>query len=200
MKQSVVDQSTESTTWLTPERREFPRSVSRRSGVNIDLCWHCKCCASGCTFSDAMDYHPNQMIRLAQFGMKEEALSASAIWICVSCNTCSIECPQGIDMASVMDAFRQMAIEEGAPIGEPDILMFHREVINSIHRHGRTHKIEIMMRYKLRKRDWFSDMNLGMRMMAKRKLDLRPSRVHHLSRVRSIFQKVAREKDYEQTN
>lgn len=200
MKQYVVDRATEPIIRLTPERKAFSKNVSRRSGVNIGLCWHCKCCASGCTFSDAMDYHPNQMIRLAQFGLKEEALSASAIWICVSCNTCSIECPQGIDMASVMDAFRQMAIEEGAQIGEPDILMFHREVISSIRRHGRTHKIEIMMRYKLKKRDWFSDMNLGMRMMAKRKLDLKPSRVHHLSRVRNIFQKVAREKDYERTN
>ena len=200
MKQSGVEQTMGSGSQLPQNRGDFAKAVSCRSGVNISLCWHCKCCSSGCTFSDAMDYHPNQVIRLVQLGMKQTALSASAIWICVGCNTCSVECPQGIDMAPVMDTLRQMAIEEGVRIGEPDILTFHKEVVHSIRRYGRTHKIEIMMRYKLRKRDWFSDMNVGMRMMVKRKLDLRPSKVHHLYRVRNIFKKVAKEKAYERPN
>ena len=53
-------------------------------------------------------------------------------------------------MASVMDALRQTAIAEGVKIAEPHILNFHKEVVNSIRRHGRTHKLEIMMRYKLK--------------------------------------------------
>jgi len=107
---------------------------------------------------------------MVQLGFKEEVLRSSTIWICVGCNTCSKECPQSIDMPAVMDALREIAIDEGVQVGEPDILNFHREVLNSISRHGRTHKLEIMLRYKLQKRDWFSDMNVGLKMMAKRKL------------------------------
>ncbi len=170
-------------------RADFSAEVNRRSGVNVGYCWHCKCCAGGCPFSDSMDYHPNQILRLVQLGMIEEALSSSAIWICVGCHTCSVECPQAIDMAAVMDALRQMARERGV-VEETDVLDFHKEVLNSIYRYGRTHKLEIMMRYKLQKRDWLTDMNVGLRMLSKRKLDLLPSKIKDLDAVRQLFRKT----------
>ena len=96
-------------------------------------------------------------------------------------------CPQAIDIASMMDAVREMAIQADVKIAEPDIFGFHTEVINSIERHGRTHKLEIMMRYKLRTRDLFSDVEVGLRMLAKRKLDLRPSKVDDRREIDAIF-------------
>ena len=68
----------------------FASEVIRRSGVNINLCWHCRSCVSGCPFVRAMDYPPNRVIRMVQFGLRKEALESSGIWICVGCNTCSI--------------------------------------------------------------------------------------------------------------
>jgi len=44
-------------------------------------------------------------------------------------------------------------------------------VLGSIERYGRTHKLEIMLRYKLKTRDLISDWTVGMKMLAKRKLD-----------------------------
>ena len=175
-----------------PNSADFAKEIIRRSGVNIHLCWHCKTCSGGCPFSEYMNYFPNQIIRLVQLGMKQAALTSSAIWICVGCNTCSTQCPQAIDMAAVMDALRQTAMKEGVPAAEPHVLDFHREVMNSIRRHGRTHKLEIMMRYKLSKKDWFSDMDVGLKMLQKRKLDLMPSRVDHLSVIQQLF-KLSRE-------
>lgn len=169
------------------QKPEFFKEVVRRSGVNVGLCWHCKCCSGGCPFAEAMDYLPNQALRLVQLDLKEEILKSSCIWICVGCHTCSVECPQAIDMAAVMDTLRQMAIEEGFPVGQPNILNFHKEVINSIYRHGRTHKLEIMMRYKLGRREFFSDIDVGISMLSKRKLDLMPSRVEQPAEVRKLF-------------
>jgi len=114
-------------------------------------------------------------------------LRCSAIWICVGCHTCSSECPQAIDISAIMDALRQIAIEEGVPVAEPDILGFHNEVLKSIDRYGRTHKLEIMLRYKARKLDLFSDINVGLRMLAKRKLDLKPSKVNDIEKVHQLF-------------
>ncbi len=68
------------------------------------------------------------------------------------------------------------------------LLNFHREVLNSIERYGRTHKIEIMMRYKLRKLDLLSDWQVGLKMLAKRKLDLTPSRVERVGDVKKLFE------------
>ncbi len=49
----------------------FVKEVKRRSGVNINLCWHCQSCAGGCPFVSAMDYPPNRVIRLVQLGLKK---------------------------------------------------------------------------------------------------------------------------------
>jgi len=167
--------------------QQFMADVIQRSGVNLGLCWHCNCCAGGCPFAEAMDYSPNGVLRLVQLGCKKKALESSAIWICVGCNTCSVECPQAIDMPAIMDSLRQMAMEEGVDIAEPDILNFHREVLNSVRQYGRTHKLEIMLRYKIKQRKLFSDMDIGLKMLAKRKLDLTPSKVKGIEGIRKFF-------------
>lgn len=165
----------------------FAQRVIEKSHTNINLCWHCNCCSGGCPFSQAMDYLPNQVIRMAQLGMKQEILNCSSIWICVGCHTCSVQCPMAIDMAAFMDAVRQEAMDEGVNISEPDIFNFHKEVLNSIQRYGRTHKLEIMFRYKLQKRDWLKDLDVGLKMMAKRKLDLKPSKIKDVHQVAGMF-------------
>jgi heterodisulfide reductase subunit C len=170
------------------KHRQIISEVVDQSGTDINCCLHCQSCGGGCPVSDAMTYRPNGIIRLLQLGFIQEALESSDIWFCIGCNTCSMACPQAIDIASMMDTVREMAIQAGVKIAEPDILNFHKEVINSIERHGRTHKLEIMMRYKIRTLDLFSDVDLGLKMLAKRKLDLRPSKVNDHREIDAIFE------------
>jgi len=165
----------------------FCGRIVRRSGDNFRRCLHCQSCASGCPVVHARPHRPNGIIRLVQFGYKKEALESPDIWFCMGCHTCAVACPMAIDIAAIMDALRQTAIEEGVEIAEPGILSFHREVVDSIRRYGRTHKLEIMLRYKVRQLDFFSDMDLGLKMLAKRKLDLRPSRIGRPDAVRQLF-------------
>ena len=81
-----------------------------------------------------------------------------------------------------------MAMAEGVVVAEPNILHFHQAVLQSIQRHGRTHKLEVMMRYKLKKHDWFSDMSVGIKMFAKRKLELLPSKSKNMADIRRLFE------------
>ena len=166
----------------------FVSEVIRRSAVDINKCWHCQSCASGCPFVQAMDYPPNRVIRMVQLGLRKEALESSGIWICVGCNTCSIQCPNCIDIPAVNDTLRQMAMEEGVVIAEPNILNFHQAVLKSIQRHGRTHKLEVMIRYKLKKHDWLTDLTVGIKMFAKHKLELLPSKSKKIEEVRRLFE------------
>jgi hypothetical protein len=92
-----------------------------------------------------------------------------------------------IDIVRVMDVLRRMAVEEGT-VADPAILGFHREVLGSIRRHGRTHKLEIMLRYKARTGSWFQDMGLGLRMLARRKLDLTPSTIRDRAGIGDLFE------------
>ncbi len=164
------------------------QTILAQSGTDFRRCFHCQSCGGGCPVSHAMTYRPNGIIRLIQLGLVREALLSSDIWLCIGCNTCSMACPQAIDIAALMDVMRHMALEEGVTIAEPDILAFHQEVVNSIHKYGRTHKLEIMLRYKLRQLDMFSDFDVGLKMLAKRKLDLRPSKIGDRKVMNRIFE------------
>ena len=177
---------------ISPHHPDAERLYQARHG-DFQRCLHCQSCANGCPFIAAMDYHPNAVIRLVQFGLMERALNCATIWTCVACNTCSVQCPMAIDIAALMDALRQMALAREIPPAEPDVLSFHQEVLDSVARYGRTHKLEIMLRYKLKTRQWLVDWQLGLRMLAKRKLDLAPSRVAQIDAVRALFNSNGKE-------
>src|SRR5208337_478549 len=167
--------------------RFFARELQGLSGTNLNRCFHCQTCANGCPFIRAMDYRPNIIIRLVQFGLRRKALESRAIWVCVGCSTCAAECPNEIDLPAIMEALRHLALKEGVKVAEPDILDFHREVFSSIRRYGRTHELGIILRYKIRVRRWFTDLNLGLKMMARRKLDLRASKVKTTKEISRLF-------------
>ena len=161
--------------------------IKEKSGVDINMCWQCMTCTNGCPVAHAMDYNPNVIVEMARMGLKKELLESSAIWLCVGCNTCALRCPNMIDMAALNDTLRKMAIEEKVTVARPGILEFHRAVLRSIRNHGRTHKLGIMLWYKLYKRDWFSDIAVGTQMMIKRKLSLIPSGIRKIAEIRNIF-------------
>jgi heterodisulfide reductase subunit C len=172
---------------IAAQDRHFARDVERLSGTCLSRCFHCRTCGNGCPFVQAMDYPPYGIIRLVQYGLHQLALESSTIWICVGCHTCSVQCPMDIDLAAIMAVLRRLALEEGAMINESNILDFHREVLHSIKRYGRAHKLGIMLRYKARIRQWFADLDVGLRMLAKRKMDLKASRVKAIQEITRLF-------------
>jgi heterodisulfide reductase subunit C len=167
--------------------------LDQRLGDEYHRCFHCRACGNGCPFIKAMDLPPHHVIRLLQFGLIDEALASGTIWVCVACNTCSMECPMAIDIAALMDHLRHLAIEKGAVVAEPDVLKFHQTVLDSVSRYGRTHKLDIMIRYKLTTRTWLQDWQVGLKMLAKRKLDLLPSRVKQMDAIKALYQSASKE-------
>jgi len=172
---------------ISSDNLNFYSEVKEKSGTEINMCWQCKTCTNGCPLAHAMDYNPNVMVEMVRMGLKKEVLESSAIWICVGCNTCALRCPNLIDMAALNDTLRKIAIEEKVIPAQPGILEFHRAVLRSIRNHGRTHKLGIMLWYKLYKHDWFSDIAVGTQMMIKRKLSLIPSGIRKIAEIRNIF-------------
>jgi len=54
-----------------------------------------------------------------------------------------------------------------------------------------------MMRYKVRMRQWFQDMDLGLKMLARRKLDLTPSKIDRPEEVSRLFTGSAKDGKHE---
>ncbi len=91
----------------------FVAGVEKVSGQKLLACYQCGKCSAGCPMASHMDILPNQVIRMAQLGMKEKLLASRTIWTCVSCFTCNSRCPKNIRIAEVMESLRQTALRNG---------------------------------------------------------------------------------------
>jgi len=82
-------------------------------GETFKLCYQCGTCTATCPvarFTD--DYRPNILIQLAKLGIRN-VVYKDAVWLCVNCYSCTERCPQGVKVADVMRALKNMAIKEG---------------------------------------------------------------------------------------
>ncbi len=94
---------------FNPDQRSFKERVEELSGENLDLCFQCGACSGGCPMTQEMDLLPSKVIRMAQLGL-EEVLESTTIWTCMTCFSCEVRCPRGIDVANVMEALRQLVL------------------------------------------------------------------------------------------
>jgi len=168
------------------DKNNFWLKVKEKSCQPIELCYQCQKCASGCIATEYADYYPNEILRMVQFGQKERVLNCSSIWICSSCETCGARCPNGINIAEVMDALKGIAIAEGI-IKEKKINLFHNVFLNSVKTHGRVHEATMMATYKIKSGDLFSDIGFGWEMFRKGKMPLLPHRIKEKGRLKNIF-------------
>ena len=162
-------------------------AVEEMTGVELGACFQCRKCTCGCPVVEEVDLLPNQILRLVQFGQRDEVLRSRAIWLCLSCETCTQRCPNGVGLAEVFDYLRFAALREGIEPAEPRVAMFHRSFLETIRKYGRSHEIDMIRRYKMKSGTWLDNMALGMDMFRKGKIKLAGTKVRDLESVREIM-------------
>lgn len=167
--------------------------VSQRAGTNPNACFQCHKCSTGCPIGPDMDFLPSQIMRLIHLGADRDVLSSRAIWLCASCEACTTRCPQDIDIAAVMDALRIMAIDRQVDLPDAYGKQFNRSFLGSVRRNGRVFEAGMMAFYKLRTRDFFSDVGKVPQMLAKGKLSFLPKRSGSAKEVREVFRRAEEE-------
>ena len=165
----------------------FLSEVGQASGEKIHACFQCQKCSAGCPIAYAMDILPNQILRHIQYGHRDRVLASKTIWICASCYTCSVRCPNDIDIAKIMDALRSLALRSGMKPGEKDIPVFHSAFLESIKSKGRIHELSLILRLKSKTKDFFKDARLGWKMFCKGKIKLLPARFGAGNEIQEIF-------------
>ncbi|MBN1653149.1 MAG: (Fe-S)-binding protein [Deltaproteobacteria bacterium] len=91
-------------------------------GIDLLTCMQCGTCTGVCPWPTVKAFSPRRVIRLASLGL--EGYEQEDLWRCVTCNSCVIRCPRGIDIIDVMRSTRSVMIEAGtypqtynAPLG-----------------------------------------------------------------------------------
>jgi len=171
----------------------FRKQVEELSGQKISACFQCEKCSSGCPVTFAMDITPNKLMRLLQFGQKDQVLNSYTIWLCASCETCTTRCPNGIDIAHLMDTLKQIAQREGIKSAQRNVPIFHSAFLSSVRRNGRVHEMELAIRYAWgdeKLKGLLKMTGMGLTMFLKGKVKLIPARIRAISQVRELFSKA----------
>jgi heterodisulfide reductase subunit C len=170
--------------------KKFIILVQEKSGQNILACYHCQKCVMGCPVSKFMDIPPDAILRMIQYGWKKEILRSATIWLCTACETCGTRCPNGINLAKVMDVLKQLAIKEGIKSREKIMPVMHKAFLSHIEKRGRMHELTLIRNLRFRTGGLFKDIKLGVKMFRLGKLTLFPEKVKNIKEVKKIFEKA----------
>jgi heterodisulfide reductase subunit C len=136
-----------------------------------------------------MEHGPRRIMHMLRLGLTEQVLRSRDIWLCVACYTCSARCPQGIDVADVMATLRNLSLAKG--LARDKEATFSRVFVDVMERHGRLFEPELLVRYYTAEPDLRSllkQAGLGLAMLRKGKIALRPERVQDRETVRAIVE------------
>lgn len=124
-------------------------AVESLAHTNVADCYQCGKCAAGCPVADRMDALPSQIVRLVQMGQVDKAIRKEAIWLCVSCQTCATRCPKSVNCTGIMDALRQLSVENDADCpGVRRTVVFQKVFLDNIRRNGRLKELELVGFFK----------------------------------------------------
>jgi heterodisulfide reductase subunit C len=182
-------------TGLSPDFR-FLEKVEALGPFNASECFQCRKCTNGCPVTFAMDLYPDQVIRLALLGQKDEVLRSKTIWVCASCETCSTRCPNGVRIAELMDCFKEMAVHEGVAAAQPQVLALHQSFLDTVRYTGRVFEGALLPLYLLRSGQlkgkidegtWKDEARMGWQLLRKNRLSLFPKLIKGKGEVGAIL-------------
>jgi heterodisulfide reductase subunit C len=164
--------------------------VEEISGVDLSVCLQCKKCTSGCPVAGFAKSMPSEIIRRLHLGVGDEILGSDLIWMCASCETCSARCPMGIDLASVIDALRALALEKGAPSQKGNVPLFNRAFLETVRLFGRTYDLAMIAAYKIGTMSFMKDTEKFPAMLKKGKIAFFPPHGAGARTVKRIFRQT----------
>jgi heterodisulfide reductase subunit C len=156
-------------------RPDIIQTIEELSAQDIKNCYQCGKCSAGCPIAADMDMPPNQVMRLLQLGLADEALRSKTIWLCASCETCTTRCPREVDLAAVMDALRNLAIQKRIRSPERAVTLFNKIFLSIIKRYGRVFEMELIGMFNTGTLNFFKDVMKAPKLFFKGRLKLWPS-------------------------
>lgn len=157
----------------------------------VNACIQCGTCSASCPNAFAMDFSPRHLWRLLQAGEMQTVLMSRSFSLCSTCYCCSLRCPRGLPLTDVMSALKQVSARQ-LPMQDPSGVLFYRNFLESVRRHGRVREMEFMTLYFSAMKNPllpFQFASLGIRLLSRKKLLFQlPSRGSEC--LNALFRKV----------
>ena len=134
------------------------------------LCFQCNRCSSGCPTAHYMDYKPAQIIHLIRMNQTEKVLKSEAVWYCILCETCTARCPQGVDIARLMSSVKSLVSKSGFVPQFNNMFYFSDLFTKNVRNNGCLNELTLALAFKIKTKDFFSDIKLGMDMLKRGRL------------------------------
>ena len=161
-------------------------------GDRIKKCIQCGTCTGTCPVSYAMDITPRQVVALFRAGHLEDILNSRTIWICASCYSCTVRCPQDIRVTDTMYALKRIALEKGIYPKQVPVHVLSKAFTNNVYKYGRNYELGLAIRYflkadlvKLITSAWY-----GLSLIRRGRLGIFPKRINRVRQVRAIITKA----------
>jgi len=161
--------------------------INGRTNQNILLCYQCQKCTATCPVSNYMDIKPDVVVRMAINGNIDKLMKSKTIWLCTGCETCGSRCPNLISVGKINEYLRQLVYENNIEPAVKPALDIHKAFLNSIKRFGIVHEASMLAEFKIRTKDFFSDLSLGIKMFLKGKIPLKPHTIKGIKEIKRIF-------------
>jgi heterodisulfide reductase subunit C len=167
-------------------RAEVERAIPGDS--RLASCNQCGTCGGSCPSAADMDHSPRQLFALARAGMRDDVLASNTPWMCVSCYTCAVRCPQQIHIPDVMYGLRSIQAREGR-VPNRAAPAFSRSFIAGVRRFGRSYEVGLVAMHYLRHFPLriVGIAPAGVGMVAKGRMGLVPHRIRDVAGLRAIL-------------
>ena len=168
---------------------ELTLQIQEIVNQDVNLCYQCEKCTSGCPVSVEMKLVPAQIMHAIQLNMKKMILEENTIWLCASCETCTTRCPQGIDISKVMDALRIIARREKVKAKLPLVPAFYNLCLLSLKHIGCIYEVGIAAWMRVKSGRAVADFLLAVAFFKRGRLNPLPS-FRKTTNIKKIIKRV----------
>jgi heterodisulfide reductase subunit C len=170
---------------------DFASLVEGESHANLMACLQCGKCTSGCPVSAMADIKPHEIVRMVQFGHRDELLASQMLWQCTSCQTCATRCPQKVSVAAINDGLRRLSLRAKAS-SKSAVPAFNNIFMKAVRTRGRMNEAGLMASFKLRTLRLFQDMGKLPMMLWKGRMPLWQAAAPGRSEREALFDRAAK--------
>jgi heterodisulfide reductase subunit C len=178
----------------TQLKKSFLRQVKNiPGGESLKKCIQCGTCTGTCPVSYTMDITPREIIALFRAGDIETILSSRTIWICASCYSCTIRCPQGVKVTDILYTLKRLAMENEIFPKKFPVYALSNAFVKFTNMFGRSYEPGLILAYYLRTNPFklFGMLPLFLKLAPRGRIGLLP----HKIKGKKNFSKILKEAD-----